>query len=208
MRIISSFGTSTLAQPNNRVIDSGIWLWLLLPMRLVLFALFQVVIALVAWRWTADPWATSIIWWPFGVLITNVVTVAVLIKLFAAEGKSYFSLFRIDRAEFKSDLLPVLGLTVVMVALAVVPNILLAILLFGSAEAPADMFIKTMPYWAASFLLLTFPVTIALAELPVYLGYIMPRLEQATGRPALAIALTAFFTAAQHIPMPLIIMMF
>ncbi len=193
-----------MARQKNIAGDSEIWPWLLLPMRLVLFALFQGSIALIAMGSTADPWTTSIKWWPFGVVLTNVITVAVLIKLFIAEGSSYLSLFRIDRAQLRSDLLPVLGLILLMAGLAVVPNILLAILLFGSAEAPADMFIKTMPYWAASFLLVTFPVTIALAELPVYLGYIMPRLERATGRPALAIGLTAFFGAAQHITMPLI----
>jgi membrane protease YdiL (CAAX protease family) len=184
--------------------DSGVWPWLLLPMRLVLFALFQGSIALIAWGSTADPWATSVNWWPFGIVMTNVVTVAVLVKLFAAEGSSYLSLFRIDGAQFKSDMLPVLGLTLLMATLAVVPNILLANLLFGSSEASADLFIKTLPFWAASMLLLTFPVSIALAELPTYLGYIMPRLERATGRPWLAIVLVAFFGAAQHITMPLI----
>jgi membrane protease YdiL (CAAX protease family) len=170
----------------------------------MLFALFQGSIALIAWGSTADPWATSVKWWPFGIVMANVVTIAVLVKLFAAEGSSYLSVFSIDRAQFKSDMLPVLGLTLLVAMLAVVPNILLADLLFGSSEVAADMFIKTLPLWAVSVLLLTFPVTIALAELPIYMGYIMPRLERATGRPWLAIVLPALFLAAQHITMPLI----
>ena len=184
--------------------DGRSGVWLLLPMRLVLFALFQGAIALIAFGSTTDPWATSLKWWPFGIVLTNAITIAALIKLFAAEGSSYFSLFRIERSQLKSDLLPVLGFVVLMAALAIIPNVFLAILLFGNAEVPAEMFIRTLPYWAASFLLLAFPVTIALAELPIYLGYILPRLERATGRPALAIALVAFFSAAQHVTMPLI----
>lgn len=184
--------------------NANAWPWLLLPMRLVLFALFQGLIALVVAPSAADPWAASLMWWPFGIVITNVITIAVLIKLFAREGKSYFSLFRIDRTEFRSDLLPVLGLIVVMAILAVVPNLLLANLFLGSSEASAEMFIKTLPFWAALFLLFVFPASIALAELPLYLGYIMPRLEKATGRKWLAITLPAFFAAAQHITMPLI----
>jgi membrane protease YdiL (CAAX protease family) len=195
---------SELARQYNVVEDPGFWPWLLLPMRLILFLVFQGLIALIAWQWTANPWTTSISWWPFGIIVTNIVTVVVLIKLFAAEGNSYFSILRIDRTQLKSDLLPLLGLTFLVATLAVAPNILLANLLFGSVEAASDMFIKTLPFWAASVLLLTLPVTIALAELPFYMGYIMPRLEQATGRAWLSIVLPAFFLSAQHITMPLI----
>jgi membrane protease YdiL (CAAX protease family) len=201
---IRRLGGDTLTQQHSVTGNADAWPWLLLPMRLVLFALFQGLIALIVARSAADPWAASLMWWPFGIVITNVITVVMLIKLFASEGKSYFSLFRIDRTEFMSDLFPVLGLIVVMAILAIVPNMLLANLLLGSSEAPAEMFIKTLPFWAALFLLFVFPVSIALAEMPLYLGFIMPRLEKATGRRWLAITVPAFFAAAQHITMPLI----
>lgn len=201
---IRKIGGDKLTQQHSVTGNADAWPWLLLPMRLVLFALFQGLIALIVARSAADPWAASLMWWPFGIVITNVITVVMLIKLFAWEGKSYFSLFRIDRTEFRSDLFPVLGLIVVMVILAVVPNLLLANLLLGGSEAAAEMFIKTLPFWAALFLLFVFPVSIALAEAPLYLGYIMPRLEKATRQKWLAITVPAFFIAAQHMTMPLL----
>ena len=87
---------SELARQYNLAGDSGLWQWLLLPMRLILFVVFQGSIALIAWGSIDEPWATSLSWWPFGVLVTNIITVVVLIKLFAAEGHSYFSVQRTD----------------------------------------------------------------------------------------------------------------
>ena len=181
-----------------------IWPWLLLPMRLILFVLFQGLIALIASGSFSESWETSIVWWPIGIVLANLVTIIVLHKLFAAEGMSYFNLFRIKRSQFRSDWLPLLGILLVMGILAVVPNILSAQLLFENPEAVTDLFIKKLPFGVAFTLLFAFPITIALAEMPLYFGYIMPRLERSTKKAWLAIGLAAFFAAAQHITMPLL----
>jgi membrane protease YdiL (CAAX protease family) len=178
--------------------------WLLLPMRLILFALFQGLIALIAPGSFSESWATSIVWWPVGIVLANLVTIIVMRKLFAAEGMSYCNLFRIERSQFRSDWLPLLGILLFMAILAVVPNMLFAQILFENPEAVPELFIKTLPFGAASILLIAFPVTIALAEMPLYFGYIMPRLERSTKKAWLAIVLVAFFAAAQHMTMPLI----
>jgi hypothetical protein len=183
---------------------SSILPWLLLPMRLIMFALFQGLIALIASGSFSESWATSIVWWPIGIVLANLVTIIVLHKLFAAEGISYFNLFRIERSQFRSDWLPLLGILLIMAILAVVPNILLGQILFENPETVADVFIKKLPFGVASTLLFAFPITIALAEAPIYFGYIMPRLERSTKKAWLAIALTAFFVAAQHMTMPLL----
>lgn len=181
----------------------GTKLWTLLAMRLVLFALFQGLIALMVMGSVEHPWDVSTKWWPFGIVATNLITIAVLNKLFAAEGKSYFALFRFDRARFKSDILPVLGISVLVVALAVIPNVLLANLLLGGSEAAASFFIHKLPFWAAAFLLVAFPVTIAMSELPLYFAYILPQLENRIGLIS-AMTLAVFFVCAQHVTMPLV----
>ena len=183
---------------------ASIWPWLLLPMRLIMFALFQGLIALIASGSFSESWATSIVWWPVGIVLVNLVTIIVLRKLFAAEGMSYFNLFRIELSQFRSDWLPLLGILLFMVILVVVPNILSAQVLFENPEAVTDLFIKKLPFGVASILLFAWPITQALAEVPIYFGYIMPRIERSTNKAWLAIGLAAFFAAAQHITMPLL----
>ena len=56
----------------------------------------------------------------------------------------------------------------------------------------------------AAVTMVLFPVTIALAELPTYLGYAMPRLTLQTGSRWWGFALPVFMLSAQHIALPLI----
>ncbi len=181
----------------------GTMLWVMLAMRLVLFAVFQGLIALAVIGSVEHPWDVSTKWWPFGIVATNLITVVLLNRLFALEGKSYFALFRFDRARFKSDMLPVLGISVLVVAAAMIPNVLLANLLLGGSDVAASFFIHKLPFWAAAFLLLAFPITIAMSEFPLYFAYILPRLENRVGV-VLAMTLTVFFVCAQHATMPLV----
>ena len=181
----------------------GTKLWALLAMRIVLFALFQGLIALAVIGSVEHPWDVSTKWWPFGIVATNLITIVILNRLFALEGKSYFALFRFDRAQFKSDILPVLGISVLVVAAALIPNFLLANLLLGGSDVAASFFLHKLPFWAAAFLLLAFPITTAMSELQLYFAYILPRLESRAGL-VVAMTLTVFFVCAQHATMPLV----
>lgn len=187
----------------NQSNSVGTKLWALLAMRLVLFALFQGLIALAVMGSVEHPWDVSTKWWPFGIVATNLISIAILNRLFAAEGKSYFALFRFDRARFKSDILPVLGVSVLVIAMAWIPNVLLANLLLGGSDAAASLFLHKLPFWAAAFLLVAFPVTTAMSEIPLYFAYIFPRLEDRKGLVS-AMTLTVFFVCAQHATMPLV----
>jgi hypothetical protein len=59
---------------------------------------------------------------------------------------------------------------------------------------------KTLAY----FLLLSFPVSIAFAELATYFGYIMPRLETKLKSKILTVLIPAFFLSIQHCTLPLV----
>ena len=176
----------------------------LLLMRLVLFAAFQAAIAFIAFGGEPDPWQAGVAWWPVGIVATNFLTIAIMIRLFRIEVGSYSALFRINRRKLGADTLPLIGLFIVLLALAILPNLGLATLLFETPESATDKFIFPLPMPVVWMLLPLFPISIALAELPLYFGYIMPRLEKATGSVWLAILLPAVFAAAQHITMPLL----
>ena len=188
----------------NRNIPSR-WAWILLPARLVLFALWQGVLAL-GYRVSgvADPWGASAAWWPFTVTLTNGVCAALLIWRYREEGGRFWSLFGIERGALKRDWLPVLGFLVVGAPLVMLPNILLGAALFGNVETALDLFIRPLPLWAAIAGGVLFGATQGLVELPIYFAYVMPRLEGETRRGWLGLGLSTFFLAAQHIAIPLL----
>ena len=179
-------------------------LWVLLPARLVLFALAQGLVALGAVSFAEDAWEASLRWWPFGVVAVNLLTVAILARLCMAEGLKYRDLIAFDRAHFRADLQIAMIAAVGLMLIAVVPNFVLAAWLFGSSDAAAELFVRSVPLWASMLLLVLFPATIALAELPLYFGWIMPRLEAAGMRIWQAVFWPSLFAAAQHISMPLL----
>ncbi|MGA9522738.1 MAG: hypothetical protein WBV82_14820 [Myxococcaceae bacterium] len=175
--------------------------------RLVLFAVFQALIAaILAGRGTPDAWRASAAWWPLSVTLANVVCVALLAWLARAEGKRLRDLYNFghESRRFGRDLLTLLVAIVLMGPIAMGPNIGTAILLFGDPETATSMFMQPLPFAVAAVTLVSFPLTIAFAELPTYFGYVMPRLEKLWGSRWKALAACALMLGAQHATLPLI----
>ncbi len=179
--------------------------WIMLPARTLMFAAFQTLIALVyLLAGSATAWNASAAWWPFTVTITNLVCAALLIHLFNGEGKSFVGLFRFQREHLKNDLLAMLGVLIITVPVALLPNILLAGWLFGDSTTALGLFIRHLPAWAAYTGFILFPVTQGLAELAIYFLYIEPRLEEQIGMKWLAVSLSALALSVQHVAIPLV----
>jgi hypothetical protein len=135
--------------------------------------------------------------------LTNLVCIYLLIKLFNLEGLRYRDLFYFQRETFKMDLFWVLGLLILSGLAATLPNYFVALWLFGDSEAVVPLMFRALPLWAILPTLVLFPLTIALAEIPTYFGYVMPRLEKQVGA-WLAVSLSAMALAAQHVTLPLV----
>jgi hypothetical protein len=180
--------------------------WLMLFSRLVLFTTAQSIFALGFYlAGSLSAWEQGANWWPFAVTAANLVTLALLIALFKAEGKRYWNIFRFERRYIKSDLLALLGITILAAPVSYLPNVMLGTLLFGSPEATLVLFVRPLPLWAVYTAILVFPITQGLAELPTYYGYVMPRLEGQGLHKWLAISLPAFMLGLQHIAAPLLL---
>jgi hypothetical protein len=180
-------------------------IWLLLPARLLLFALFQALIALgFMLGGSLSAWERSAAWWPFTVTLTNVVCLLLLTRLYRHEGNNYWQIFRFERGRAKGDLLALLGILVVSGPVAFLPNPMLANALFGDTLAPMGMFMQPLPDWAIYSGMLLFPVTQGLVELPFYFIYVMPRLGMLTGKPWLAYILASLLLGLQHLAAPLL----
>jgi hypothetical protein len=200
-----SFNTKDAIQ---QLVQAGklTWRWpaFMLISRTLLFAGFQALVALIFYlTGHLAPWLASVAWWPIVPVFANLVTLALLGRLFHREGSRLTWLYKFQRGEVGKDLLVMLGLLIVAGPVALLPNILVARWLYGSLDVVGAIFFQRLPLWAVIFSLLLFPLTNALAELPTYLGYSMPRLAVLSRRGWLAVLLAAFFLAFQHVALPL-----
>jgi len=79
--------------------------WVMLVMRSALFLAFQSLIAL-GFRLTGSPnaWASSAAYWPWVVILADLVCLALLIHFYRREGSSFWNVFRLERQYVKQDL--------------------------------------------------------------------------------------------------------
>ena len=154
---------------------------LALTMRLVLFAVFQGLIALLlSAAGVASPWLASAAWWPYSASATSIVTFVFLRRRARVETFSLASYFRPVRPGVWTDILLTLAVTVVGGMLAVGGTIALAPVFFADPQTANALLIQPLPLWAAVLAVVLFPITIALTELPLYFGYAQPRVERLT----------------------------
>ena len=175
----------------------------MLVFRTVIFFIFQAIIAAIFLFLRAPaPWDSSGDWWFITASLGSLATIFLLVRLYRREGVNYWSLFQFQRKTLGLDLLTSLGILIIAVPVAMLPNLLLAKGLFGDHQIALDMLIRPLPLWAVAISLALFPASIALSELPNYFAYVLPRLEARTGRAWLAIGLTSFWLSAQHVSLP------
>ena len=179
--------------------------WMMLVIRSLLFLVFQIIIGLILFD-TDLPgfWVKSAAWWPFSIILADLVGLFLLIRLYRREGKRYWDIFQIDRQEMKKDLLFMLGFLVILGPVGFLPNILSAQWLFGDPQIALDLLVRPLPVWAAILSFLAFPLFQGIVEIPTYMLYVMPRLEKQGVKPWLAVTLTGFFLSAQHVFAPFI----
>jgi hypothetical protein len=177
--------------------------FLLLPSRLILFGLFQLVLALILWpgKGLFDFQGAGVLW-PYAALGANIVTILILRAVFRTEGLSFIDLYRFNRETVGRDILVTLAVLVVVAPLSYFPEVFLASALFQDPESVTRIMFGHLPRVVA-ILTVLFPLTIAFAELPFYMGYILPRLTARFRSLARGLLTAGFFLALQHCALPL-----
>jgi len=177
-----------------------------LIIRSLLFLTFQCLIALIfLCKGSLEPWNISAGWWPFTIIFTDLVCLAILIRFFKQEGKHFWAVFCIEQQFMKSDLFYMLGFLCVGGLLGYLPNILSAKWLFGDPQIALDLLVRPLPVWAAITGAVFFPLLQGLVEIPMYMLFAMPRLEAGGVRPWMAVGLAGFSLSVQHIFAPFIL---
>ena len=173
--------------------------YLVLISRLLLFLLFQALVALALQSWEA-----SEKYWLLTATLTNIVSISLLYILFRQEGKSYFRIFSFSRKTVRKDLFIFIGLVVVTVPIALGPGYLLVSILWEDATVPVTMMFGPIEKGLVYMLLIAFPVTIAFAELATYFMYVMPQLEKRLKVKWIAVLLPVMLLSIQHCTLPFI----
>lgn len=179
--------------------------WIPLASRAVLFAAVQGVIAVgLGVAGLPAPVAASAAWWPVSATVTSVVSLVLLHRRARSLGQNPAVFIGVDGSAIGRDVALFLGEIVLAAPIAMAPNIGLAVALFGDYQAAIDLFIQPLPTAVALAVLVTFPITIALSELPTYYVDAMGRLEARGWSRWRALLVAAAFHAAQHATLPLI----
>ncbi len=173
--------------------------------RITLFVLFQLsFFALFSMLGRNNAWMRAAAYWPFVMVLSNIVCVVLLSGLLKREGSRYWDFFAINKDTLGKDILLSLGLSCVAGVCGFIPSSLLGNWIFGDAMIGNRLFFQPLPQWAAVLSLLLFPLSMPFGELPTYFGYVMPRLELSTKSKALAIVLPALMLSLQHAALPLL----
>ena len=175
------------------------YIYPVLVSRLLLFLLFQIIIALIL-----GSWSKSEKFWLLSATFTNAVSITFLIFLFRNEGQNYLAIFRINRTSFRKDILIFAGIVLITGPLIFFPGYFLSLFIWSDPSIPAKMMFGPIESWLVYFLLIAFPLTIAFAELATYFVYIMPRLKSRMKFKWLAVLLPVLFLSIQHCTLPLI----
>lgn len=179
-------------------------LFALLPSRLVLFAIFQLAVAAIVWMASGVfSYHGAGIYWPYTATAANIATFVVLRAAFRKERLAIFDLYRFSKATVGKDAIAALIVLAVAAPLSFFPTNILASALFGDPSGASRWLFGPMPTFLA-YLTVLLPLTIAFAELPLYMGYILPRLSLQLNSRALGVLIAGVFLALQHCALPLI----
>jgi membrane protease YdiL (CAAX protease family) len=173
---------------------------IMLVARSVLAMICQLLVAAIFFPGSADAWNQAGEWWRIYGTAIDAGCLALLVWLAHREGIRLFDLGGYNRERWLHDALIGLGLFVPLLLAFAVPTVLVETILYrGPAPVPGT----SLPLAGSLYALLIWPIIWAFAEDSTYFGYSLPRLEAFTGRRWLAVLVVSFFTALQHIFLPL-----
>lgn len=181
---------------------------LLLFRGLVFLAVQGLIAAIVALQGGVNPWFVAGNWWMIAGTVANTATIWLLVLRARREGRPLREVFSPrgrqngSRSNRRAPLVTHAGAALAGAALLAAGAVGFARLFMGGFLSARMILLQPLPLWAAVLGGLGFPLTLALAEVPWYYGYLYPRLRN-RGLPAiLALFLLALVHAGQYAGLP------
>jgi hypothetical protein len=138
-------------------------------------------------------------WWSIICTFCNIITIALLMVICKSEGTTYKKLIGYQKGGGNSKY--TLLIVVLMLLLGMGGMYGFGFMIYG--YVPVTM-VQPIPIWLAIINVILLPLTIVFAELPLYFGYALNRIEKLTGNKIIAIVYPMFFYALQHSFIPLL----
>lgn len=142
-------------------------------------------------------------WWSFQAIIANILTFFILRIYLKAEKITYKSLFQSQKRSISNQIKEYMFLILLGGVVGAVPLYFFSYLFTGSI-IPPEIHFQALPFVAALIALVLFPISNALVETPIYLGYALPRLLNLKGSKFTAIVLVGLALAFQHVFLPIV----
>jgi hypothetical protein len=178
---------------------SAAWLLVFRPLAI---AGAQALLAAMLWAaGDAAPLSSAGRWWLVTVTAANLATIALLVRV-RRDGGGARSLWRFTGATWKRDLAWFLAFTVVAGPAGWLPNVALAGALWDAPDTGNAVLFRPLPLPVLAVLVVAFPVTQALAELPLYFGHVGPALRRGGWGVVSSVLAPSLVLAAQHVVMP------
>jgi len=172
--------------------------------RLVLFAAAQLALTLAfALAGVLDPFTAAGAWWPVTAIVVNVASLVLMRWWLHRHDRRLRDVYRVEPHSVPRVLGVVLIVTVVALALGAGGSLGLGALLFGDPQLAVAALVHPLPAWAIIPVVVVFPLTTALVELPLYFGIVLPALRERGMGEWSAVILTGGALALQHVAMPL-----
>ena len=138
-------------------------------------------------------------WWSIICTVCNIITIVLLMTICKIEGTTYKKLIGYHKGQ--TNLKHTLLIVVLMLLLGIGGMYGFGFMIYG--YVPVTM-VQPIPVWLAIINTILLPLTIVFAELPLYFGYALNRIEEITGNKILSVMYPMFFYALQHSFIPLL----
>lgn len=138
-------------------------------------------------------------WWSIICTFCNIITMVLLVIIFRSEGITYKELIVNQRGLYNMKY--TLFIVLLMIVLGMGGMYGFGFMIYG--YVPLIM-IQPIPIWIAAINVILLPLTVVFAELPLYFGYSLNKIEKFTDNKILLIIYPMFFYALQHSFIPLL----
>lgn len=138
-------------------------------------------------------------WWSIICTVCNIITIVLLMAICKSEGTTYKKIIGYQKGQ--SNLKYTILIVVIMLSLGMGGMYGFGYMFYG--HVPVTM-VQPIPVWLAAINAILLPLTIIFAELPLYFGYSLNKIEKITGNKILSIVYPVIFYALQHSFMPIL----
>jgi hypothetical protein len=182
---------------NGQISMQRVW-WMLALRSATAFGLLLLTAIIYKLAGSKSAIVDSSAWWLWFMTITNIVSLGFMFYFSRMEGGRVWDLYFFSRQTWKADLKWFLPVLVITLVIAMPPGLYLAQILWGHPNYPNNLLFQPLPAIAIYPLFLLLPITQAFAELPLYWGYVAPRLRAMGMNRWLVIGMVGMALSIQH----------